>query len=281
MPAGVLDTLRVLDTLSVLEGVSVFIDDIQCVVRWVDLEGVPGYSKELLNTLQKLSEGHYVCVVCDMIQSLVRRWRLVKEVEEDVLAKLLGERLSDKQLVSLTKNLRNSCDLSIILNTIRTRVSELSVEKFNLLDILYPVQTHGHYLHGPKTVMHVLPNYNEDFIGMIIAKELDRITYDKFITKSKVGLISTDWSDKTVKHNGTTTRFCSIYDVYSKEWPAIIVLMFNCFQLYDIVKLYLAMSRARVKCTFIMTYREDNFNDMMIFLKDIKLNDSVKIVKHP
>ena len=46
--------------------------------------------------------------------------------------------------------------------------------------------------------------------------------------------------------------------------------------LRDIEKLYLAMSRARVKCTVIM-YPEDNFND---FFKDIKLNDSVKIVKH-
>ena len=219
------------------------------------------------------------------------------------LAKSIKESLTSNQQVNLNKILRNSFDLSIVLGMIRGRNIQKELGKSTNLDIIFPLQTPGHYIHGPKTVMHVVEKFDHDLILTIFKNELQNVLCKhNYIDKNDIGLIYTDTLvndiEKDISHH-----FYHVGDICSIEWPIVIVLhgmkdplmkkMLKFFwghdpeedRLSDSEELYLAMSRARVKCSVIMypmdglTFDNEDFNSWKDLL--ISLNGLVEINKYP
>ena len=191
------------------------------------------------------------------------------------------------------------------------------LRKIDDVDIIFPVQTPGHYIHGPKSSIHVLENFNKDLVRVIFDQELNKLCQDNFIDVTDIGLIYTesvkDMSclvDDIVKGGlPKDTRFCSLIATYSKEWPAVIILHLLkdhemksvrdmleldflspedrhlVDKMCDLRHLYIAMSRARVKCTVIMfpmsgkTFQLERFHRTRNVLDKIK--DLVDIFRYP
>ena len=91
--------------------------------------------------------------------------------------------------MSLSKNLRNTFDLSKALSVIRSEIIELRQLQSDFVENTFPVQAAGHYIHGPKTTIHVLHNFNEDLIYSIFETELKKLFNDNVLEKSDVGII--------------------------------------------------------------------------------------------
>ena len=157
----------------------------------------------------------------------------------------------------------------------------------------------GHYIHGPKTVIHVLKHFNRELINEIFAKELDELFQDSVIDRTDLGVVSNSYDKETLllldfisKSKSIKTKMIS--EVCSEEWPAVIVLLTLRDYLFinmegdkevsaDLEHMYLALSRARVKCTVIMFPLDglifDDFHRMRDLLNE--LEDYVHIRRYP
>ena len=191
-----------------------------------------------------------------------------------------------------SENLRNTYDISQILFTIRKRIIKNKMRHHTLgtgcnMDFIFPPQAPGHYIHGPVTTFHVLQNFDEDLITNFFLQELKIISQNDEhpIDLSEIGLIYACEDSATVSLvEKLQTSFLPsdvwiwpLIKLYSQEWPAVVILMplhdplFEYYstrlcalaegELYqvedkqsssDLETLYLAISRARVKCTVIM-----------------------------
>ena len=136
-----------------------FIDDFQAVIA--QIVPVLSFSVEqctlIIDTIIEISRSITVWVACDLVQYYFIIYNVgIRNPVTDV-ATILVSKLSSNQLITLSNNLRNTCDLSNILSVLRDSfISEtLSIcsKDFNLI---LPKQITGHYLHGPKTAIHVL-----------------------------------------------------------------------------------------------------------------------------
>ena len=268
-----------------LPGVNVFIDDFQYVFGWIDdFNVLVGF----LRISQMISASNYVFVTYDIMQGCLNYTD--KELHTKLI-NLLKDRVPSGQLYSLTKIMRNTFDLSIDLAKIRGIISE---ELFDKSEIVLPCQQPGHFIHGPKTAVHVFNNFDEENIKLIFNKEFRRITYrtDNTAEVPDVGLIHTYFDNGTLhlvedlEMNINDGKLFSFADqTYSKEWPSVIVLhtiphrsQWNCKMLY------LAMSRARVKCTVIMYPLMGMILDheAIYFTSTLlsKLEDSVRVTRY-
>ena len=280
------------------KGIHVFFDDIQG-------ENI-SYNKdyEIFKALFELSGSCHVWIACDTLQHPFGYYH-----EEDRLrldSRLTGfvkDELSSTQLVSLSKNLRNTSDLSRTLSMIREHIIEPGNLVSTFRNDFAILQAPGHYIHGPKSIVHVLQKFDEKLLYDIFVKEFNELYFDDMIDSNDVGIIFTSVDADTINliksimdgisfSKDITLRHVS--STYSKEWPTVIVLQ----TLYDhdvetlvggsakvsidLEHLYIAMSRARVKCKVIMFPTEGIIlgdSHRMCSLLD-KLKDSVEVRYH-
>ena len=302
--------------LGSLTGMNLFIDDAHLLIG---CGGVFSESYDFIKTLLKLSTTHFVWLTCDVIQSVnfcVKTWDHKLNVN---FPAFLERTVSPEQIVSLSKNLRNTFDIASALLIIRNLAIALKCPvKSEIVDAVFPIQTPGHYIHGPKTIIHCLQNFNRNLIGSLFTRELDNLCRDGFIDKSEVGFLFGGEDVDTLSlidclqcsfpenKNMWTCMLAS-----SGEWPAVIVLLplvdlilEEEFRLQlqggnldlisgnlgdrqsssDVETLYLAMSRARVKCTVIMYPLEGTIFDDFVIMKELlsnNMNGVVEVRQYP
>ena len=291
-----------------LRGINVFFDDMQVILSWY---GVVWELYRLIEILPRLSNTHYVWVACDRIQSIIDSTGKDYTLRHNKdFANFFKDKSSSHQLVSLSKNLRNTTNLSSTLSIIRNQIIELSDYESEFKNNIFPLQAPGHYIHGPKSIIHVLQNFNKELIYDIFTKEWDILLSDNMKDNTDVGIIYCNGDIDTlslVEHitDGILRSYTIIPKLlnatYSMEWPAVIVLQTlrdhqhetlmramrmegNVEQFStDFGNLYLAMSRARVRCTVIMFPMEGLIFDDFHRMKDLldKLEDSVEIRRYP
>ena len=286
------------------KGIHVFFDDIQVKLqRDVDVMSKNRDSDyDLLKTLFEQSSSCHVWISCDVLQYVIY---IVDE--EDVVVRhnfklFFNDELSSTQLVSLSMNLRNTSDLSKSLSIIRQQIIESGHLVSPFRNDFAILQAPGHYIHGPKSNIHVLQKFDKELIHSIFVKELNELCFDEIIDSINVGILHTfhyildkdnyqNLFEKLFSTNITPRR---VTQAYSKEWPAVILLQplydFPAENLndsivnvsYDSEHLYIAMSRARVKCTVIMFPFEGtilkDYHRMSSLLD--KLKDSVEVIYH-
>ena len=292
------------------KGIHVFIDDIQVKLqRDTDvMTKNRDRDYDLLKTLLELSSSCRVWISCDMLQNFI----YIADEEEVIirhnsrLAGFFNEELSSTQLVSLSKNLRNTSDLSKTLSIIREHILEQGNIVSPFKNYFAIIQSPGHYIHGPKSIVHVLQRFDKELIYSIFVKEFNELCFDDIKDGNDVGILHTlNHTLDTVNINlivsilddilfSTNITPRRVMDVYSKEWPAVIVLqplndhhgeilndgpaIVSC----DSENLYIAMSRARAKCTVIIFPLEgailDDYHRMSSLLD--KLEDSVEVRYH-
>ena len=163
--------------------------------------------------------------------------------------------LSQDNCVMLTKNLRNTRDISDVLSVIRSPfVDYAAAQRGNLAKILLPLQSAGHFIRGPLTNFHVFNHFKGKEIRDLVKNEIVHMCkYDDF-DKSHVAIV---YTNQNVVENILSDvdeekiTLCNVADCYSSEWPVVIVLFeaFSRRQTFIPAQLYLAISRARVKCT--------------------------------
>ena len=256
------NTTEFTNRLSELSGYHLFVDDIQRIFYNPDTKKI--YT-DLINELLKLSDHKKVWIACDIAQM----WYIDDMRTNSLnLNKVLTDKLDTSQRRILTKNLRNTCDLSYILSVLRGRVVELCSP--GNLDVVLPTQSQGHFIHGPLTVIHVFNDCNVDSIVGVFDTELDRLCAE--FKYSDIGVVCATVGSRDVvslvkdsvdmRCNNTDVKIAVCYseNSYSAEWPAVVVL----FEAWDdeawetsyLSVLYLALSRARVHCTVII-YQEE------------------------
>ena len=249
-----LDTTEFTETLRELSGYHVFVDDIQSIFKlYTTVNGCT----DLINKLIELSINKKVWIACDIAQL----WFIRDNKIPSTLNKVLTDKLNTSQRRILTKNLRNTCDLSYILSVLRGEVELCSPGN---LDLVLPTQSQGHFIHGPLTVIHVFNDCNVDSIVEVFDTELDRLCAE--LNYSDIGVVYTYYSGDVVslvrdsvdmRCNNTDVKIAVCDSAYSSsaEWPAVVVLC-EARNYYKeatyLSRLYLALSRARVHCTVIM-----------------------------
>jgi hypothetical protein len=283
----VLDADKLIRSLSVLSDYHLFIDDIQQVV-------LDPYSSDdvspLLDRLTELSAHHTVWVVCDVVQC----W-LGVVVSNISKYRVILEKLSDRQQVSLSLNLRNTRDIADILCVIRDMYIEYYNDRIGVLDMILPKQIPGHFIHGPKVIFHVLNSKNQitsEFLNI----ELDKLTSaNDILNNSNVSVVYNYYDDVSSLVKDTVNTRCSDTTgkiavchsqvTYSTEWPAVVVL-FGVHRGFDesfLRVLYLALSRARVYCSVVLYLAEEgdtlDNNRFVSRLLD-RLKDRVQVIRH-
>ena len=318
MPSGksIINLLRLLQG----HGINVFFDDIQAALigRTIFNQTNVDFDYEIVKTLFELSRSGHVWVTYDTIQTCpFYLGEPVTSSENTTFVSFLKNELSSLQLVSLSKNLRNTSDLSSSLLVIRNEMITESIHQTRLGNNFIVPQNPGHYIHGPKGIIHVLQNLDKKLVYDIFAKEIDKLFSDNMIEKNDVGCVCNFQSFTSSNAISLTKNIVDgilyskdiklrpVPSTYSKEWPAVIALqmlkdgvnkmrgnnrmmreMFNInpdFEI-DVEDLYLAMSRARVKFTVIMFPVEgftlDDCSRMKNVLDKLGQEGSVEIKKY-
>ena len=273
------------------KGIHVFFDDIQ----GENINRDYGIFKALF----ELSGSCHVWIACDTLQHPLC---YDNDYEEERLrhdSRLTGfvkDELSSTQIVSLSKNLRNTSDLTRTLSIIREHIIEPGNLVSTFRNDFAILQAPGHYIHGPKSVVHVLQKFDEKRLYDIFVKEFNELHFDDMIDSNDVGIIYTSIDADTIHliksimdeilfSKDITLR--PVLTTYSKEWPTVIVLQTLCDRWsakisIDLETLYIAMSRARVKCTVIMFPLEGMILGDFYRLYSLldKLKDSVEVRYH-
>ena len=279
------------------KGIHVCFDDIQGLFSWNKVEED---TDEIFKALFELSSSSHVWIACDTLQNPIYFVDEEQRLRHDSrLTGFVKDELSSTQLVSLSKNLRNTSDLSRTLSVIREHIIEPGHLVSTFRNGFAISQAPGHYIHGPKSVVHVLQKFEEKLIYDIFVKEFNKLCFDDMIDINDVAFLYNDWNNdsknlvKTIVDGILFSKDITprrVLTTYSKEWPAVIVLQTLINDqietkrsekvLVDLELLYIAMSRARVNCTVIMFPAEGRIleeNHRMCSLLD-KLKDSVEII---
>ena len=198
-------------------------------------------------------------------------------------------------IVNLSLNLRNTSDIAGILIKLREQlIQDNTAEETAIIDVIVPKLRPGHWIHGPRTVVHVMNekvDWNDfSLIGSIFTSELNKLCINTVTGGLTVGIVTYDFDnrhlvDKIIKERSSVSdckiEGCDIDGSYSVEYPVVIVVHGVSFD-DDIPALYLEISRARVYCVIILyTFHLDSIseNQYVASLLD-KLEDTVKIVRH-
>ena len=179
MITGYLNITQFTCMVSLVRGFNLLIDDIQRVLYYSTAEECD----VLMKTLRDLSEDCNVWIACDMVQAS----GFVDTRDIMNLAMVISEKLQVNQKTALSMNLRNTFDISNILSVIRNRFIKLCSSRMDIVDMILPLQKPGHFIHGPKAVLHVLDKFNVEIIGMILNEELDKL---KGLYNSNIGIIN-------------------------------------------------------------------------------------------
>ena len=283
---------RLINKMGDFKYLSVFFDDFQQV--FLCILPILKYTLErctlIIDNIIEISRSITVWVACDLVQYSYITHNVGLNYPGTDIATLLVSKLSSNQLITLSKNLRNTCDLSNILSVLRDSfITE--TEDSNRSNLILPKQIAGHYLHGPKTVIHVLNDFNDTLIGEIVGNELDKLYQNnKSITLNDILVCGNINKDRIVKKGVFTLDNLVIESefadnrLYSSQWPAAVILeiTFNTVPLISkLTRLYLRISRARVYCCVILIPNNVNGpknEETSLLLR--KLKDFAQIIEH-
>ena len=237
---------------------SIFIDDMQAVMFQYTLSFTYSSFSKLLDALIKLSGTHHVCVVCDLVQAT----KIGYFSEERDAYLNLNATLEEKfnvQRVTLPKNLRNTQDISTVLSVVRNVYAGIEGREFGYI---LPKQEHGHFIRGPLTKIHVLEDIDYTLMKDILVNEFKMLLKADDLDYSDIGILFTysklkQFIVETLSSECYDTNkisICYSRGSYSSEWPAVIVLHDLRYgtSLDNLSKLYIAISRARVKCSVVL-----------------------------
>ena len=279
------DVQKLTDTISAVTNCHIFIDDIQELLYYCGLMGELDSVTVLMDKLL-LSECS-VRVACDLAQGFygVSEERFIEMVH------VITDKLSSSQLVTLSMNLRNTCDISNILCVIREQFRESRSQITNVSDMILPVQSPGHFIHGPLPVIHVFNDYNVNGIRRVFNIELDSLCVTDDLNYSDIGIVVDVTSVMSLVENsvkkrcvntGSKIAVCRSVDCASAQWPAVIVLYRVYSEERDLTELYLTLSRARVYCSvFIFPYKGDTLSDTPHVLPLLdKLSNYARIIRY-
>ena len=276
---------------------SVFIDDIQrTVLSYTDISR--SSVSELIRTLKKLSDEHHVWVACDMVQSFLH---VLNFGDLNLDAELAS---SDVQHVSLSKNLRNTYEISTVLYVLRNLFNAMIRKKFGKvfpkfnqeyghLFIHGPLinQEYGHLIHGPLITIHVFYRdilFEEVFINefktLLKTDDLDYYTDIGILCYTHVhSIVLVENAVDTLRTKGYDTdkiTTCWFQDSSSSEWPAVIVVHvldgLRSGSAGDVSLLYTAISRARVKCSVLLLHPSSVSDGHLLE----KLEPIARVIKH-
>ena len=284
---GRANTTELTDRLTLLSGYHLFVDDIQTVIQY---DTTAEMCTVLINNLLDLSANKTVWIACDIVQV----WSIMDTKNISIVANLLTDKLTPNQRATLSMNLRNTFDLSIILSVIRDQFVKSCSLKSDILDLVLPAQSPGHFIHGPLTVMHVFNNFNVDSILRVFNIECDRLCVTD-LNYSDIGIVYTDYTydvmslvedsvEKRCVNTDSKIAVCHSRDCASAQWPAVIVLckVSRYSEEQDLTRLYLLLSRARVYCSvFIYPESYETLSDspFMVRLLD-KLSNYARIIRY-
>ena len=274
------------DVIGLLNDCDVFVDDMQC---FMGLDTNEGHFEFLKLLLHISFAGHYVWVGCDIIQSSTYLFNIR-------IINLLNF-LSPAQHVNLSMNLRNSSNLSKTLSIIRNKLLiKLESERSDFVQYICALeQSPGHYIHGPKTVIHVLYFFdNIASIGALITEEIDRLCQEDILKISDIGFLLGfhHYEEKVyleeIINSRSNNRDCKIKlagpsSCYSSEWPAVITILqlTESSQQVDLMRLYVSIARARACCSIIL-YPEvgktlDDYKEIVSVLVELKKHSKINL----
>ena len=142
----------------IINNFHVFFDDIHKEV----LNGTAENYDAFVDKILELSSNRTVWLACDMVQISF----LFKYADPKNFTNVVSNKIPSKNMANLSMNLRNTCDLSEILSVIRDRYIELFGD--SLAYSMFPKQSPGHFIHGPRTKVHILDRYDILTISTII-----------------------------------------------------------------------------------------------------------------
>ena len=270
---------------------SLFIDDFQSLfsVNNYIYSDVP----MLTNTLIELSCANTVWVACDVAQAQIGPYYLYSlkpDTTKDVVISAISK-IPQEQWVNLTKNMRNTFELSAVLSVLRDFVREYFRRTvcldydFKFTDVLPPNKS-GHFIHGPLIDIHVFNQF--DGISEVVDKEIDRICNANILDQNKdIGILH---SLKTIKiqHVMSSKTLHHYRNIYSNEWPVV----FAIHEMYtatssllaadEVSQLYIFISRARVKCFLFLLLGTGRSNESIISTNDLlgKVKTIANIIQH-
>ena len=273
--------------LRAIKNCNICIDDIQKLLYFIQ----PDECRALIEKLSEISLQYTVRIVCDLVQGM-----LYSDTNYVIdIVSVITEKLSETQLVCLSRNLRNTQNISAILCLIRNQFVELYSSRMHVLDTILPKQIPGHFIHGPEIFLHILDNYDVNMISNILDNELDRLSDNlNILSNSDIGIVHSDFGeiwpllketvDKRRKDADETIAVCYSTRSYSAEWPAVVVLhmMYGHSTVWELPRLYLAISRARVNCSVVLYPCEGETLDNCTVVLELldKLRCHVNIIRH-
>ena len=279
------DTTKLTDILSPLIGYHLFVDDIQTIIR---SSTTAEKWTVFINKLLELSADKNVWIACDFAQV-----KYISDIRTILnLANSIIDILNPYQRATLSMNLRNTFDLSSILSVIRNQYVKVFSLESDILDLVLPTHSPGHFIHGPLPVIHVFNDCNVADIARVFNIELDRLSTTHELNYSDIGIVicnvtRSDVVALVMERDITASKIavCNSYYSYSAEWPAVIVVCgvgkYN--EENDLTRLYLMLSRARVYCSvFILPGKGRSTLDdtpYMLPLLD-KLGNIARIIRH-
>ena len=139
-----------------------FVDDLQVFLQCQDSEKTCQIMDMFGSSLSKDQDNHHICISCDIAQGS----GICKSASGYILPLY-----SSFHTITLSKNLRNTYEiskcLSVIRDHIRTGRARGSVDFYDIVQ-----QTPGHFIRGPKINIHVFKNDDLDMISNYLDKEL-------------------------------------------------------------------------------------------------------------
>ena len=243
--------------------------------------------------------GNFILIACDVAQHWNSLYFSVDWISWR-LPMLLFQ--SPDNCVRLHANLRNTYDIFLVLYAVRSFCGVPNPGFFALAAALpklpgfiysvFPSSTSGHFIRGPLTYFHVFNTFNADRICNLVRKEMAEcklkpwflkrghviFLHDTYLNSSILKPLEEVLADSTVR-----IAKCDNDYSYSSEWPAVIVFLEVRGRTKDYLsKLYLAISRARVKCTVILFPRKgmklSSESDIVGLLRILEL--VAQVVRH-
>ena len=245
----------------------VFIDDMQSIPCYDDIE-VNNIMTTICSSLEGSQSNGYIWIAHDKAQ----------DRSCTIYPLSVQPSNSPFHTITLSKNLRNTYDISNSLSVIRDQIEE-EIMREGSPDSNETIvkQTPGHYIRGPKINIHVFKSVDVDLMGTYLCKELDKLQRGNVLTQLNTAVLyrgTTGTTQKTLremikiqlaKHRGEPVGNIPLlysYNTSSGEWPAVIVIL-GFGDLFNLPSLYLAMSRARVYCTVLLFSNNDTTLEAM------------------
>ena len=232
----------------------VMIDDIQCILT---PKSLPKF-EELIECISKCK---YVRMSIDAVQLFHHP---KSEDEMRALNQALERIGKYMKVMNLQSNMRNSYEIASLLEVVR----EEFIKTIEGPKTMFPSQMFAHYIHGLRTVIHVIKSKKLSELNTEVNKLLKKEKKHFSQTRGKDDLFQILWmkGSKKVTNNRYKSHTIKLADdltenvdkirySYSREWPAVVGLIAidNKTNYREFLSwVYIAVSRARVYSSLIL-----------------------------